>query len=249
MTDPTESRIAATRLPAHVTEPARVTTVDPVGQTVRPPALNLRDVAYRAGHCAVAGINATVAEGETIALGGPVGSGKTTLLRVIAGVFPPTSGIVEADDQPLASVAPENRQIAWVPQAAGLFPRLTVAQQIEFACAATGTPTRSVLEHANKWGIESLLDRRPETLSGGEKQLVALARATIHRPRGLLLDEPFSALSAEQRAAADAMLAAWRAAGPPVWVIHAGHRPEEVAGATQQWILSDGSLQTAQIGR
>lgn len=142
---------------------------------------------------------------EVLVVVGPNGAGKSTLLRAILGVEPLTHGFVQVggavlEDSTRSLRRPtEARRLAYMPQGYGLFPHLSVAENVRFALRYSA-PDASADERqerlhvaAARFGIESLLSRAPQSLSGGEKQRVALARALVVQPRALLLDEPLSA--------------------------------------------------------
>lgn len=127
---------------------------------------------------------------------GPAGSGKTTLLEVLAGLVPTTAGRVLLDGVEWRRMPPEARDIGLVYQQAYLFPHLTVAENVAYGTRDTAARDEVV----ERLGVAPLLGRDVRGLSGGERQLVALARALARRPRLLLLDEPFSALDPRRRA-------------------------------------------------
>lgn len=129
---------------------------------------------------------------------GAAGAGKTTLLETIAGVIPVTTGRVTLDGRDATSLAPEARGVGIVYQHAYLFPHLSVRQNVEY-----GALSREAADDAAaRFGVDAFRDRSTGALSGGERQLVALARALARRPSILLLDEPFSALDPRSRNAA-----------------------------------------------
>lgn len=126
---------------------------------------------------------------------GPAGSGKTTLLEVIAGLLPPVRGRVDLAGADARGVPPEERGVGLVYQHAFLFPHLSVRENVAYGAADAGT----MEEASERMGVTALFGRDVDGLSGGERQLVALARALARRPRLLLLDEPFSALDPRRR--------------------------------------------------
>src|SRR3984893_8906199 len=155
---------------------------------------------------AVNGISLEARDGEFMVLLGPSGCGKTTLLRIIAGLEKPTSGQVLIDGQVVNDMPPRGRGIAMVFQSYGLYPHLTVWNNIAFPLRTQGT-ARAEIKRKVEWaagllGIEHLAPRRPRHLRGGEPQLVALARALVRDPTVFLLDEPLSNLDAKLRASA-----------------------------------------------
>jgi molybdate transport system ATP-binding protein len=143
-------------------------------------------------------IRASLAAPVTAVMG-PSGAGKTSLLDAIAGLRPIAKGRIAVGDHVLADAArgvaepPERRAIGYVPQEAGLFPHLTVRQNVLFG-ARGPTAAADAAQATEALEIAHLQDRHPASLSGGEKQRVALARALATRPRLLLLDEPLAAL-------------------------------------------------------
>ncbi len=155
---------------------------------------------------AVDGISLSVRDGEFLVLLGPSGCGKTTFLRIIAGLEKPTSGEILIDGEVVNDVPPRARGVAMVFQSYGLYPHLTVANNIAFPLRTQRTPKaeikRKVDWAAGLLGIDRLLHRRPRELSGGERQRVALARALVREPTVFLLDEPLSNLDAKLRASA-----------------------------------------------
>jgi ABC-2 type transport system ATP-binding protein/sodium transport system ATP-binding protein len=144
---------------------------------------------------AVDGVSFTVPPGEVYGLLGPNGAGKTTTIRMILGLLQPTSGAAMIDGHSSA-VAPDEvkRRVGLVSASAGLYQWLTVREMLLYFADVYGVPT-DVAEHelqrlSMMLGMGELLHRRCATLSTGQKQRVHLARALIHRPPVLLLDEP-----------------------------------------------------------
>jgi molybdopterin-binding protein len=134
---------------------------------------------------------------------GPTGSGKTVLLESIAGLYPIKQGQVMLRGKEVTKLEPDKRNISIIYQDHALFPHLSVKENIVFGLKVKKT-AHSEVEKAldqvvNLLGIKSLLHRRPSTLSGGERQKVAMARALCVKPDVLLLDEPLSALDPQTR--------------------------------------------------
>ncbi|MGH2847992.1 MAG: ABC transporter ATP-binding protein [Thermoleophilaceae bacterium] len=161
---------------------------------------------HGAGSHAVDGVDIETSEGEYLVLLGPSGCGKTTLLRTIAGLEEATEGEVLIGGNVVNGLPPRARQVAMVFQSYALYPHKSVLQNIAFPLKAGKAP-KDERERKARWaaellGIESLLERKPRQLSGGEHQRVALARALVREPSVFLLDEPLSNLDAKLRASA-----------------------------------------------
>jgi molybdopterin-binding protein len=157
-------------------------------------------------------IDLEVAAGEYFVVLGPTGAGKTVLLETIAGLFEPHRGQILMDGEEITDVPPERRGIGFVYQDYALFPHLNVAENIAFGLElrkdlSDDTIERRVEQISQMLSIDHLLHRSPRTLSGGEQQRAALARALVVEPRLLLLDEPLSALDPETREALQQELA------------------------------------------
>ncbi|MDR0782489.1 MAG: ABC transporter ATP-binding protein [Propionibacteriaceae bacterium] len=140
----------------------------------------------------------TVNDGETLAIIGPNGSGKSTALGVIAGLVRATSGQVLLGGRDISGLPPHQRQIALLTQDPLLFPHLSALDNVAFGLRAKGVPRGLAREQSLRWlaevGIEELAARKPNQLSGGQAQRVAVARALAATPNLLMLDEPMAAL-------------------------------------------------------
>lgn len=165
--------------------------------------LEVESLTVAAGNFRLRDVNLAVAQGECHAVLGPSGSGKSTLLNAVLGVLPPVSGHIRLDGADLLRVPIERRGLGYVPQQLGLFPHLTVRDNLAYSARARGVPTAEFQPLVDKLvaatGIGALLERRPATLSGGERQRVGLVRALASQPRLVLLDEPFTALNESLR--------------------------------------------------
>jgi putative spermidine/putrescine transport system ATP-binding protein len=144
-----------------------------------------------------------IADGEFLVLLGPSGCGKTTTMRMVAGLEDPSTGEVWIGDRCVNQLEPKDRDVAMVFQSYGLYPNMTVAENISFPLRIRGMPVAqikpAVLKAAAQVELTDFLDRRPKELSGGQRQRVALARALVIEPPVLLLDEPLSNLDAKLR--------------------------------------------------
>ena len=148
-------------------------------------------------------INLQVEDGEYFIILGPSGSGKTMLLELIAGMWSLDSGKIYMDNQDITTLPPEKRGIGFVYQNYMLFPHKTVFENIAFGLKVKKIAKEEIETRVNEMmdllKISHLADRLPRTLSGGEQQRTALARALIIYPKILLMDEPLSALDRKTR--------------------------------------------------
>jgi len=140
------------------------------------------------------GITLQVRPGETLAVLGRNGSGKSTMIKAVMGLLPSTAGAVMLDDTALLGLPTHRiarRGVAYVPQGRGIFPRLTVLENLQIGARAGG-PARDIPDDVI--ALFPILKQRygqfGGTMSGGEQQMLALARALCSRPRFLLMDEP-----------------------------------------------------------
>ncbi|MEM7684043.1 MAG: ABC transporter ATP-binding protein, partial [Pseudomonadota bacterium] len=187
-------------------------------------------IGTRRAHEAIATIDLDVAPGEFVVLLGPSGCGKSTLLYLAAGLEEATSGEITSFGQPIAGPGPDRSLIF---QETSLFPWLTVGQNVTFGLSLGGADAEKRLKVAedvlSKVGLRAAIDKRPDELSGGMRQRVAVARALAMEPKVLLMDEPFAALDVQTRAKMqDFLLDVWRDSGASVlFVTH--HIDEAVA--------------------
>ena len=146
------------------------------------------------------GLNLTVPDGDFRLIIGPNGAGKTTLLRALFGLLKPAQGVVSLYDREITGLPARNLLdlgIAYTPQQSSIFPQLTVQDNLEMGLFQVSSPDSKMIE--NIFDRFDLLARRrtarAQTLSGGERRLLELARALMSKPKLLLLDEPSLGLS------------------------------------------------------
>jgi spermidine/putrescine ABC transporter ATP-binding subunit len=169
-------------------------------------AVALDGVTKRFGEVtALDAVSLSVRRGELMTLLGPSGCGKTTLLNLVAGFLAPDAGEIAIDGERVTDLPTYRREIGIMFQSYALFPHMSVAANVGYGLKMRHVPkaeiARRVADALALVKLEGLDDRRPRQLSGGQQQRVALARALVIRPRVLLLDEPFSALDRNLRAA------------------------------------------------
>jgi iron(III) transport system ATP-binding protein len=155
------------------------------------------------GHAAIVAVhnaNFEVKAGDLVTLLGPSGCGKTTTLRMIAGFELPSSGKIRIGSAEVTMLPPNKRDTATVFQSYGLFPHMTVGENVAYGLKLRklnpADIARKVRDTLSMVGLSALHDRPPGQLSGGQQQRVALARSLIVEPSVLLLDEPLSNLDA-----------------------------------------------------
>lgn len=149
------------------------------------------------------GVDLEIHDGEFLTLLGPSGCGKSTLLNMIAGLEDVTAGEILIDGRCVNEMTPSQRDVAMVFQSYGLYPHMTVAENIGFSLRMKKRPKAEITERVQSVAaaleLTKLLDRLPRELSGGQQQRVALGRAVVREPRVFLFDEPFSNLDAALR--------------------------------------------------
>jgi putative ABC transport system ATP-binding protein len=215
---------------------------------------NLRKI-YRVGEVdveALRGVDLDVPRGEFLSIIGPSGSGKSTLFNIIGGLTPPSSGEVRVGQEDLASLTDagrtrlRKRTVGFVFQKFNLLPNLTARDNIELArFLGGGSKNGSDPEFQNVLnllGIANRLDHKPNALSGGEQQRVAVARAIVNRPAILLADEPTGNLDSVNSAAVlDILKDLNQRLGQTVLMIT--HNPEAAAYADRTIRMRDGRIE------
>jgi ABC-type lipoprotein export system ATPase subunit len=207
------------------------------------------DAARTFGHgdaavVAVHGSSCEIFAGDRIAITGSSGSGKSTMLHLLAGLETPTSGEVSWPEFGATPTA-RSRDIGVVFQGPSLLPALDVLENTMLAAVLTGTDEATAaaraVEALELVGIAGLADQLPETLSGGQAQRAAVARALTLRPRLLLADEPTGQLDHRTgQHVIDVLLDAADETGAALVVTT--HDPDIGARLTDQWEMRDGRL-------
>lgn len=148
-------------------------------------------------------VSLEVRSGEYFVLTGPTGSGKTLFIKCLCGLIRPLDGRAYLNGKDITELAPRRRSIGYVPQDCGLFPHMNVEKNITFSLRVRGLSRaearQRIMPLIETLALGRLLKRAPESLSGGERQKVAVARALAVRPQLLLLDEPVSSLDMPTR--------------------------------------------------
>ncbi len=167
--------------------------------------LDVRNLSAKIGSFELKNINFSVEKGEIFVIVGENGAGKTKLLDALAGFLSLISGDIFLNGKNITRKLPQERGMGYIFQSLALFPHLTVKENILYG--AKLRKLKNVKEKFDEivsfFRIEKLLNRKPASLSGGEKQKVALARTLILRPKIILFDEPTSALSPNERLRVD----------------------------------------------
>jgi multiple sugar transport system ATP-binding protein len=158
---------------------------------------------YFGSLCAVRDLSLEIADGEFVVLLGPSGCGKTTTLRAIAGLESVDKGNIYIDEQLVNDLKPADRDIAFMFQLYALYPHMTASENIGYPLKTQGIPKTQIDKEVRKMAqvlqIDHILAKKPNALSGGDMQRIALGRAMIRNPKALLLDEPLGTLDAKLR--------------------------------------------------
>jgi molybdopterin-binding protein len=207
--------------------------------------LELHNISKRFPEFSLEEISFTVEQGDYFILLGESGAGKSMLLETIAGLVPPDSGTIRLHGKEITHEKIQKRNIGLVFQDHAVFPHLNVSENIIYALhgslltkAAKRTKT---IDIAKELGIVELLNRRPETLSGGELQRVALGRTLIQQPDILLLDEPLASLDTRLKSELRRLLRMLHKKGQTI--LHVTHDYEEaLALGTRIAVINEGKI-------
>jgi heme exporter protein A len=192
---------------------------------------------------AVDGVDLTLAPGDCLALFGPNGAGKTTLLRLISGLLKPTKGTIRVGGQSLREDASARGQLGLISHQSMLYSALTSRENVEFAARLYGVADArsAAMKALERMRIADRANAPVRSLSRGLQQRVSIARAIVHEPRVVLLDEPYTGLDAAGGAALTDMLLSLRASGASLVLVT--HNVEEgLAVATQAAVMLGGRI-------
>ena len=183
----------------------------------------------------------SIPKGAFVSLIGPSGSGKSSLLRVIAGLASPKEGDVRFDGQSVLGKKPQERNTAMIFQSLALYPHMTVYKNIAYPLVSRGCPKEEIRakveETAQVLGLTPLLEKKPGRLSGGQKQLTAIARALVRKPDIFLLDEPFSSLDEESRSMLRGQIRMAHERMPETTFVYAAHDQKEAFALSDRVVL------------
>jgi heme exporter protein A len=195
------------------------------------------------GRRAVHGVSLELDAGECLALFGPNGAGKTTLLRLLAGLLKPTAGNARINGQPLRGDAAARGQVGFISHQSMLYGPLTVRENVELAARLYGVrePAAAARQALAEMRVLDREQSPVRALSRGLQQRVSIARALVHRPRVLLLDEPYTGLDALGAATLTEMLARLRGDGATL-VLVTHNIAEGLDVATQAAVMHRGRV-------
>ncbi|MBZ0249967.1 MAG: ATP-binding cassette domain-containing protein [Burkholderiales bacterium] len=203
--------------------------------------IEIRDLAKRFGAVeAVRGVSFSAGDGRVTGLLGPNGAGKTTTLRMISTLLAPTAGTVRVDgiDAAADPLAVRSR-IGALSDARGLYARLTARENIAYYGELRGLPrariARAIGDLAAMLELEPLLDRRTDGFSQGERMKVAIARALVHDPPNVILDEPTNGLDVMTTRSLREAVRRLREAGK--CVLFSSHVMQEVAALCDEIVI------------
>ena len=199
---------------------------------------------------AVGGVSFTLGSGGCLALFGPNGAGKTTLLRVLAGLLKPTAGRATIAGVQLPAAAAARAAVGLISHNSMLYEALTARENVEFAARLYGVADApaAAMSALERMRIDDRRDTPVRALSRGMQQRVSIARAVVHAPTVLLLDEPYSGLDEGGAGALTALLTELRRAGAAL-IIVTHNITEGLALASQSAIMQQGRFVHHEQGR
>jgi heme exporter protein A len=190
---------------------------------------------------ALTGVDLSLMAGECLAIFGANGAGKTTLLRVLGGLLDPTGGTARVGGVPLPGDAAVRAQVGLISHHTMLYPALTGRENVEFSARLYGlvAPGEAATAALARLGVLDHADRPVRSLSRGLQQRVSIARAFVHGPRIILLDEPYTGLDAAGAAALSTALAELKSLGAALLLV-THHLSEGLALATHVAVMRGG---------
>ena len=192
------------------------------------------------GREVVQDLSLTLEQGQLLCILGPSGCGKTTTLNMIGGFLEPDSGSVRLDGQDITRIPPEQRPVTTVFQSYGLFPHMTVLQNVVYGLKFRGVKREQARQKGMRYlemvGLADYASAYIQEISGGQQQRVALARAMVKQPKVFLMDEPLSNLDAKLRIE---MRSAIRDVQKQVGIttVYVTHDQEEAMSITDEIVL------------
>ncbi len=207
--------------------------------------LEVRQLTRSFGDFSLRNLSFTVQKGDYFVILGLSGAGKSLLLELLAGLEMPDSGNILLNGRDITREKIQKRPVGLVFQDLAIFPHLSVKANIAYSLHRQGGKNAARQEKlitiTRDLGITHLLDRRPQTLSGGELQRVALARVLVHDPEILLLDEPLASIDVSLKAGIRSLLRQLNRMGQTI--IHVTHDEEEaVSLAGKIAVIQDGAI-------
>ena len=206
--------------------------------------LELKDINIKLGDFELKNVNLKIEKGDYFVILGLSGAGKSIMLESIAGLQSPDTGKIKLEGKNIIKHKIQNRPVGLVFQDHAVFPHMSVYDNIAYSLKKKLKKSelhKKVEETATLTNINHLLDRDPQTLSGGEKQRVALARTLIREPKILLLDEPLASLDVQLRSGLRALLRKLNRMGQTI--IHVTHEYEEaISLASKIAVFQDGEI-------
>jgi molybdopterin-binding protein len=207
--------------------------------------LEIKNISKKVGSFSISNTSLSVDKGDYCVILGKSGSGKSLLLELIAGILSPDKGEILLNNIDITDSKTHNRKIGLVFQDWALFPHLSVQENIAYALKVqkvqSDTMQKKILQLSEEMEIGHLLGRMPESLSGGEKQRVALARTMASLPRILLLDEPLVSLDIQLRTGIMGLLRKIHQKGQTI--IHVTHDYEEaITLGTRIAVMNNGEI-------
>ena len=202
---------------------------------------------YDSGVQAVFDADLAIQEGEFLTIVGPSGAGKSSVLRMIAGLESITSGELYIGDTLANEVDAKDRDLAMVFQNFPLYPHMTVFDNMAFGLRSREVPKDVIDERmysaAEILGLKEYLPRKPKTLTGGEKQRVALGRAIVREPKAILFDEPLSNLDVKLKYSMRSEIVKIQARMQTTFVYVTSDQAEAMSLGTRVAVMKDGFIQ------